>query len=118
MGHLLVKRIYDPADKADGIRILVDRLWPRGITKERANLYQWMKEIAPSTELRKQFHANPQNWEAFKQAYLAELQQARESVKELASLIKNNAVVTLLYGANDQEHNHALILQQFLQGKK
>lgn len=118
MGHLLVKRIYDPVDKADGIRILVDRLWPRGITKERAQLYRWMKEVAPSTELRKQFHANPQNWAAFQHDYLAELRQAQASVQELAELVKNNQVVTLLYATNNQEHNHALVLKQFLQGKE
>ena len=114
MGNLLIKRIYEPADKADGLRILVDRLWPRGITKERAQIDRWMKDVAPTTALRKQFHQNPQNWPGFEHDYIAELQQ-QESVKELAELIKTHETVTLLYAANNEQQNHALILQQFLQ---
>ena len=114
MGNLLIKRIYDPADKADGLRILVDRLWPRGMTKERAQIDLWMKEVAPSTALRQSFHKKPQNWPGFEHDYIAELQQ-QESVKELAELIQKHETVTLLYAANNEQQNHALILQQFLQ---
>jgi len=114
MGNLLIKRIYEPADKADGLRILVDRLWPRGITKERAQIDRWMKDVAPTTALRKQFHQNPQNWPGFEHDYIAELQQ-QENVKELAELIQKHETVTLLYAANNEQQNHALILQQFLQ---
>ena len=114
MGNLLIKRIYEPADKADGLRILVDRLWPRGMTKERAQIDRWMKDVAPTTALRKQFHQNPQNWPGFEHDYIAELQQ-QENVKELAELIQKHETVTLLYAANNEQQNHALILQQFLQ---
>ncbi|HMG08407.1 MAG TPA: DUF488 family protein [Mucilaginibacter sp.] len=114
MGNLPIKRIYEPADKADGVRILVDRLWPRGMTKERAQIDQWMKDVAPTTALRKQFHQNPQNWPGFEHDYIAELQQ-QENVKELAELIQKHETVTLLYAANNEQQNHALILQQFLQ---
>jgi uncharacterized protein YeaO (DUF488 family) len=113
MGNILVKRIYKPADKADGLRILVDRLWPRGFTKERAQIDKWMKDVAPSTELRKQFHQNPQNWPWFEQEYIAELTN-QKSIKELAELIQKQETVTLLYAASNEQQNHALVLQQFL----
>ena len=113
MGNLLIKRIYEPAEKADGVRILVDRLWPRGITKERAQLNQWMKEVAPSTELRKKFHENPDNWPWFEHEYIAELKQ-QEAVKELARLIQEQETVTLLYAAHNETQNHVLVLQRFL----
>jgi len=113
MGNLLIKRIYEPAEKTDGLRILVDRLWPRGISKERAQIDQWMKEVAPSTQLRKQFHQNLQNWPWFEHEYIAELKQ-REAVKELAGLIQQQATVTLLYASHDEKQNHVLVLQQFL----
>jgi uncharacterized protein YeaO (DUF488 family) len=111
---LNLKRIYNAADKADGIRILVDRLWPRGVTKERAQIDHWMKDVAPSTELRKQFHANPQNWVEFQHNYIAELQQSKEAVNELAELIKTHDTVTLLYSVHDEQQNHAVVLRDFL----
>ena len=111
---LNLKRIYNTADKADGLRILVDRLWPRGVTKERAQIDRWMKEVAPSTELRKQFHANPQNWAEFQHNYIAELQQAPEAVNELIELIKTHETVTLLYSVHDEQRNHAVVLRAFL----
>ena len=114
MGNLLVKRIYEPADKADGLRILVDRLWPRGMKKERAQIDRWMKEVAPSTALRQSFHQNPQNWPAFEHDYIAELKQ-QEAVKELAGLVQNHEIVTLLYAASNEQQNHVIVLQQFLQ---
>lgn len=113
MGNLLIKRIYEPAEKTDGVRILVDRLWPRGITKERAQLNQWMKEVAPSTELRKKFHENPDNWPWFEHEYIAELKQ-QNAVKELARLIQEQEIVTLLYAAHNETQNHVLVLQRFL----
>jgi len=84
------------------------------ITKERAQIDRWMKDVAPTTALRKQFHQNPQNWPGFEHDYIAELQQ-QENVKELAELIQKHETVTLLYAANNEQQNHALILQQFLQ---
>ncbi|MDN3549586.1 DUF488 domain-containing protein [Mucilaginibacter aquaedulcis] len=113
MGNFTIKRIYEPAEKTDGTRILVDRLWPRGISKERAHIDQWLKEVAPSPQLRKQFHQNPQNWPWFEHEYIAELKQ-QEAVKELAHLIQNQEAVTLLYASHDEKQNHALVLQQFL----
>jgi uncharacterized protein YeaO (DUF488 family) len=116
MGHLFIKRIYEPADKADGVRILIDRLWPRGMKKERAQIDRWMKEVAPSTALRKQFHSNPEDWPKFQQDYIAELKK-QESIKELVELIKEKEAITLLYAANNEQQNHALVLKQFLQGE-
>lgn len=111
---LNIKRIYNQTDKADGLRILVDRLWPRGVTKERAQVDRWMKDIAPSTELRKQFHANPQNWAEFQHNYITELQQSKEAVNELIELIKTHETVTLLYSVHDEQQNHAVLLREFL----
>lgn len=111
---LNLKRIYNPADKADGLRILVDRLWPRGVTKERAQIDRWMKDIAPSTELRKQYHANPQNWAEFQHNYIAELRQSKEAINELVELIKTHDTVTLLYSVHDEQQNHAVVLREFL----
>ncbi len=114
MGVLLTKRIYEPADKADGVRILVDRLWPRGITKERAHLDEWMKDIAPSTDLRKWFHSTPGAWDEFTAKYVSELKQNPE-VKSLMALLEKNATVTLLYSVNNEEQNHALVLKNFIE---
>jgi uncharacterized protein YeaO (DUF488 family) len=113
MGVLLVKRIYEPVDKADGVRILVDRLWPRGMTKERAHLDQWMKDIAPSTDLRIWFNHDPENWEEFEAKYASELKQ-NAAVKEMLELVKKNDAVTLLYAAHNQERNHAIVLKRFI----
>ncbi|WP_183556743.1 DUF488 domain-containing protein [Mucilaginibacter sp. SP1R1] len=113
MGNLLIKRIYEPVDKADGVRILVDRLWPRGLKKEQAAIDQWMKDVAPSTTLRKWFNHDPQKWPMFQQEYISELTY-RKSVKELIQCIQNNETVTLLYATSSHEYNHARVLQQFL----
>ena len=112
-----IKRIYDPVSKTDGYRILVDRLWPRGIKKEDAHIDEWMKEIAPSTELRKWFHHEEGSWEAFRKKYHAEL-KASPAVEELRSCIKEHKTVTFLYAAKDEEHNHALVLQEFVEKDK
>lgn len=111
-----LKRVYEKPEKADGLRILVDRLWPRGLTKAKARLDLWPKEIAPSTELRKWFGHDPEKWKEFQRRYRAELKSHPDEVK----LIKGKAregTVTLLYGARDQEHNEALVLQQLLEKK-
>lgn len=108
-----IKRVYEEADKADGKRILVDRLWPRGLSKEKANIDLWLKEIAPSTELRKWFNHDAQKWPEFKQRYLAELKQKPAVVEQLKTAV-NEETVTLLYGARDQEHNQAVALCELL----
>ncbi|EXS27645.1 hypothetical protein J690_2376 [Acinetobacter sp. 742879] len=111
-----IKRIYEKADPSDGKRILVDRLWSRGISKENAHLDLWLKEIAPSTELRKWFHAaTPDHWQEFKQSYLKEL-DTNPAVQELQQIASRNTV-TLLYSAKDVENNHAIILKEYLLSK-
>ncbi|WEK21565.1 MAG: DUF488 domain-containing protein [Candidatus Pedobacter colombiensis] len=108
-----IKRIYEPASKGDGFRILVDRLWPRGMKKEDANIQLWLKEISPSTELRKWFDHQPQKWEVFKKGYMEEL-ATNKAVKELLKVYETQPDITLLYAAHDQQYNHALVLLDFL----
>jgi uncharacterized protein YeaO (DUF488 family) len=110
---VVVKRIYEPVASQDGYRILVDRLWPRGIKKEAAGIDSWLKEVAPSTELRKWFHAGKGSFADFKKKYLAELKE-NPALKELKSLFKEHKKVTLLYAAKDEEQNHAIILAGLL----
>lgn len=110
---LTIKRVYENPSKDDGKRILVDRLWPRGLTKEKAAVDIWLKEIAPSTELRKWFAHDPKKWTEFKRKYLQELEGKKEQVSILNNYLKNGAV-TLLYGAKDQEHNEANVLVELL----
>ncbi|MCC7391675.1 DUF488 domain-containing protein [Candidatus Sumerlaeota bacterium] len=108
-----IKRVYDEPDKMDGTRILVDRLWPRGLTKAKAHVDLWMKEIAPSTELRKWFNHEPEKWKEFSKRYRAELKKNGEQVTLLRKEIgKGDA--TLVYGARDEEHNAAVVLLEFL----
>jgi uncharacterized protein YeaO (DUF488 family) len=108
-----IKRVYAQPDKSDGIRILVDRLWPRGLTKEKAAADLWLKEIAPSTELRKWFGHEPAKWPAFKKRYQAELTHNEAQVALLKEQLKTGPV-TLLYGAKDEEHNEAVVLKEFM----
>jgi uncharacterized protein YeaO (DUF488 family) len=108
-----VKRVYDKPAKNDGMRILVDRLWPRGLTKQKAAIDLWMKEIAPSTELRKWFGHDPDKWNEFRKKYLQELKANKDPVRVLREHVKKGPV-TLLYGARDEEHNEALVLKKFL----
>jgi uncharacterized protein YeaO (DUF488 family) len=111
-----VKRAYEKAAAGDGTRILVDRLWPRGIAKARAKVDLWLKEIAPSDALRKRFHARPEHWAAFKRAYFAELKspEAKAAAKELRAAARKGRV-TLLYAAKDEAHNNAVALKAWLQ---
>lgn len=111
---ITIKRIYEPADKTDGYRILVDRLWPRGISKVRAKLDLWLKDIGPSNELRKWFGHRPERWGEFRRRYLRELRDKSDQMKELRMLAKKNRKMTLLYGAQDAEHNQAVVLKEKL----
>lgn len=111
--RIRIKRIYRAARLSDGKRILVDRLWPRGVAKERARLFDWCKEIAPSDGLRHWFHADPGRWEEFAARYRAELAEKDALVRELAGYAQEGAV-TLLYGAKDEEHNNAVVLRDYL----
>ncbi|MES2006054.1 MAG: DUF488 domain-containing protein [Bacteroidota bacterium] len=108
-----IKRIYEAREPNDGYRILVDRLWPRGVLKKEAHVDLWMKEVTPSTELRKWFNHEPEKWAAFSKAYIAELKQTG-AVKELITIIRKQKKVTLLYAAKDEEHTHALVLLAYI----
>lgn len=114
---LKIKRVYDPPSEGDGRRILVDRLWPRGMKKEEARIDEWLKEISPSNELRKWFGHDPANWLEFKKRYRKEL----EDKKVLLDRIKEEAhkkPVTLLYAAHDEAHNNAAAMKEFLRDHK
>src|ERR1700712_457690 len=113
MGTVQIKRVYEPVEKADGKRILVDRLWPRGVKKELAQLDEWMKAVAPSVDLRKWFNHDVARWNEFTALYMLELKQ-NAAVNDLLDMIKENKTVTLLYAAHDEQHNHALVLLQFI----
>tara|TARA_R110002050_G_scaffold107308_2_gene217693 strand:- start:65 stop:451 length:387 start_codon:yes stop_codon:yes gene_type:complete len=108
------KRVYDPIEEDDGYRVLVDRIWPRGIKRENLVLDAWHKELAPSTELRKWFGHDPQRWAAFYQRYHAELRQNREAVKALLEEARFRPL-TLLYCARDRLHNNAVALKRYLE---
>jgi uncharacterized protein YeaO (DUF488 family) len=111
-----VKRIYEPAAAEDGVRVLVDRLWPRGVSKQKAHLDTWLKEIAPSDALRHRFHDHADLWTEFMEAYRRELEQepAKTAVADLREKAKHQTV-TLLYAARDESHNNAVALKALLE---
>ncbi len=111
-----IKRVYDKPLKADGFRILVDRLWPRGETKEAAAINEWEKDLAPTDALRKWFGHDPELWSQFEQKYKLELNKNEAVIKFLESH-ENKKIITLIYAAKDIEHNHALVLQQYLEDR-
>ena len=111
--NIRIKRVYDPPESADGARVLVDRLWPRGLRKENAALTLWFKDIAPSPELRKWFGHDPARWQEFSRRYQAELADNVAAVNTMHNLLKQG-LVTLLYAAHDTEHNHAIVLAEYL----
>ncbi len=110
-----IKRAYEAAATDDGARVLVDRIWPRGVAKELAALTLWLKEIAPTTALRKWFGHDPARWTEFRRRYRAELDANPAAVGELGRLVAAGPV-TLVYGAHDRTHNHALVLAEFMKG--
>ncbi len=112
-----IKRVYEKPGKEDGKRILVDRLWPRGLTKEKAGIDLWLKEIAPSTELRKWFGHDPEKWKEFKKRYSDELNKNEEQVSLLKEQLKKGSV-TLVYGAKDKEYNEAIVLKELFSSFK
>lgn len=116
MTSLILKRVYEPASETDGTRILVDRLWPRGISKDKARIDIWLKDISPSDALRKQFHGKPDSWEAFRTAYAGELEEptAQIAVGELRDYLAKGPV-TLLYAARDEQRNNAVALKRWLE---
>ena len=113
--HVKLKRAYEPPAPEDGTRILIDRLWPRGLSKKDAALDLWMKEIAPTTELRKWFAHDPARWEEFRRRYADELHENGELLKELRTLARQGPV-TLVYSAHDEAHNDAIVLRDVLLG--
>jgi len=112
-----LKRAYKPPEKQDGTRLLVERLWPRGLTKEKAAIDEWFKDVAPSQELRKWYAHDLKKWEAFRRRYLDELRGNPEAVSRLRERVKGGPV-TFVFAAKDEEHNSALILKKFIEGKR
>ena len=108
-----LKRVYEKPAKADSRRVLVDRVWPRGLTKREARVDEWLKEIAPSAKLRKWFGHDPARWKEFKKRYAAELDDQRDQVEHLARVAKQRTV-TLLFGAKDTSHNNAVALKEYI----
>ncbi|RWA63901.1 DUF488 domain-containing protein [Mesorhizobium sp.] len=112
---IAVKRVYEAPEKTDGQRVLVDRIWPRGVAKKDAALTLWLKEIAPSDELRKWFGHDPERWAEFQKRYRVELDRNEEAVAQLRNVLREGKV-TLLYGAHDEAHNNAVALAGYLRG--
>jgi uncharacterized protein YeaO (DUF488 family) len=111
--NIKTKRIYESIAKTDGFRILIDRLWPRGLKKEDAHIELWLKEVAPSNQLRKWFHHEESNWPGFVAKYQAELKNS-EALQQLVELAESHEVITLLYSAKDEKHNQAMVLKDLL----
>src|SRR5262249_28318575 len=115
IGELMIKlkRVYEAPSEDDGSRILVERLWPRGISKEKAKVDEWLKELAPSPELRKWFQHDPAKWQEFQKRYRNELDENKELVKELKRRARGKTV-TFVYAARDEEHNSAVLLKEYI----
>ena len=112
-----LKRVYDPVSRTDGTRFLVERLWPRGVSKERLQLTAWLKEVGPSTELRQWFNHDPLKWSRFRTRYFRELDSRPESWRPILAAARRGSV-TLVYSSHDEEHNNAVALKQYLQAKR
>jgi uncharacterized protein YeaO (DUF488 family) len=117
---IAVKRVYEKAARADGTRILVDRLWPRGLSKATAAVHAWLRGLAPSDGLRKWFHAHPDSWPVFRNRYLKELMrpEAGKAVEELHALAGQHPRVTLLFASRNEQHNNAVVLKELLEGMR
>lgn len=113
-----LKRAYEKPTRSDGLRVLVERLWPRGIRKDSARIALWVKDLAPSTELRKWFHARPTMWRQFRQRYLEELRApaAQQPLQQLYDLLAEGKTFTLIFASRDTEHNSAVVLKELLEG--
>lgn len=109
-----IKRVYDPPEPKDGVRVLVDRVWPRGLSKERAQVNQWLRDIAPSDELRKWFSHDLTRWEEFRRRYRKELKGKGKGLRSLMEMERERGTVTLLFAAADREHNNAVALKEIL----
>lgn len=115
-GRLSIKRVYDPPSAEDGARVLVDRIWPRGVSRDEAQLTAWLKDLAPTTALRQWFGHDPARFEEFQSRYQAELEQKGEGLAKLRAFAERGKV-TLLYAAKDEAHNNAVVLADYLEGK-
>jgi uncharacterized protein YeaO (DUF488 family) len=117
---ITLKRVYESASSEDGVRVLVDRLWPRGLRKEEAKVDHWLRDIAPSTELRQWYHANLEAWTTFRNRYLKELSGRKQNValEKLQSLAATNRKVTLLYASRNDDRNNATVLKDLLEGAR
>ena len=115
---IAIKRVYEPVAAGDGVRVLVDRLWPRGLTKEKAAVKHWLRDLAPSNELRQWFHAKPEAWTQFRKRYLKELTtpKATAAVEKLYDLAEGKKNLTLLYASRNEERNNATVLKELLEG--
>jgi uncharacterized protein YeaO (DUF488 family) len=109
-----IKRIYEKYSPDDGFRILIDRLWPRGVSKDIAHVDLWFKEIAPTDHLRKWFSHDPRKWEVFKKKYIKELKENKPSLDKIKDLKKEHKNITLIFSAKDEQHNNAVVLSEFL----
>ncbi|MCL5036011.1 MAG: DUF488 domain-containing protein [Chloroflexi bacterium] len=108
-----IKRVYDGTEKGDGYRVLVDRLWPRGVSKEKAKIDLWLKDIGPSDGLRKWFGHDPEKWKEFKKRYEMELKENEEAVDRLKHVIREEKTVTFVFAAKDEDHNNAVVLRDY-----
>jgi len=113
--QIAIKRVYEKPDASDGYRVLVDRIWPRGMKKEEAHVHEWLKDIAPADALRKWFAHDPQKWKVFQEKYEAELKEHESQLKDLLKKAQPYGKLTLLFGAKDEKHNQAVVLQQVMQ---
>ena len=114
---IAIKRVYEPYSGDDGWRVLSDRLWPRGLSKKKAHIDDWQKELAPSNDLRHWFNHDVRKWEEFKSRYIAELNTQSDAIELFLSSLKKHAHVTLLYAAHDEEHNNAVVLLNYLENR-
>ena len=117
---IALKRVYDAPDDSDGHRVLVDRLWPRGLTKEEARIDLWLRDLAPSNQLRKWFHTNPEHWKEFRQRYLSELRTAaaENALAQLYGALDREGTVTLVFASKRADRNNATVLKEFVEGMK
>ncbi len=111
---IYIKRAYEELEQNEGYRVLVDRLWPRGLSKEKLKIDLWLKEIAPSNELRKSFGHDPQKWDEFRTKYIKELKEKKDLLSLIKEKEKEKGNLTLIYAAKDQEHNNAVVLLELL----
>ena len=118
--NVVLKRAYDKPSVSDGVRVLVDRLWPRGLTKDKAQIDHWLRDLAPSDSLRKWYHARPTMWTEFRKRYLEELgaPEASRALEELYALAAKSRTTTLVYASKNDDHNNAVVLRDLIQGMR